>query len=336
MINRDVTKSTVIITIAVVVAALFVAAPLAEASWKAGTSSPSPLPVWDWVWENGTFVVGIDILIQHHQVFKIRNATVEMHSKDRMIGIRVMGLLEMEDSTIKSCDETGYYLEIYGAAIINNSTIEGVRSRDPIGEGIIATMYFRLSHSTVSSYQDHAITFYISLNVEFDYIFESDVQGVMVLNSWVNIRNSSVGHLSFREGVSEVNMWNSTYSGVGSVRGFGFVYFYEYIRVHTTLPKANLSITDMYGFRIDVGETDNDGYYRSWWLSKSAMVDMQRAHVFNHNPFTFEAWKTVEHEFSFLLFNGMTWKISFTQDYYGMTVQDIEEDQFVEIDMRPR
>lgn len=334
MIYRDVTKSAVIIIIAVLVGAQFVAAPLAKASWKTGVSTPSPLPIRSWVWENGTFVVEREIVVQYLQTFKIRNATVEMHSKNKMIGITVFGLLEIDDSIIRSHDETGYYLTVFGAAIIRNSTIEGVRSNDPIGEGIIATGFFQLSHTTLSSYQDHAVTLYVPY-LGYDNIYESDVQGVMVVNSVVNIKNSSVGNLYFRAGASEVSLWNSTYSSLGADIGFGFVYSYDYIQVHTSLPNANLLITDAYENEMNVGETDNEGYYRSWWLSRSMIVGIDHIFELNHNPHTFEASKSVEEDLSFTFFNGRTWKLSFSQDYYGVTVQDVEEDQFVEIEMLP-
>jgi hypothetical protein len=334
MLNRDVTKSAVIITIAAIVGALFVAAPQAEAAWNADASIPAPLPIRNWVWENGIFVVEVDILVNPFQTFIIRNATIEMCSKNKLIGLKVLGVLRVDDSTMRSCDETGYYFEVFGAAIINNSTIEGVYSRDPMGNGIISLRHFELVNSTLSSYQGHAITFYAPY-VGLDYITNSDVQGVAVLNSVVSISNSNIGPLCFSHGASEVYLYNSTYSDLGAAMGFGYVYSFDYMQVHTSLPRADLSITDMFGYRWDVGETDDEGYYRSWWLSRMVVVDTMQNHVFNYNPLTFEAWKTVEGEYAFHLFNGRTAKLSFSQNYYGVTVQDIEENPFVEIEMMP-
>ncbi|UCD92574.1 MAG: hypothetical protein JSV43_01200 [Methanobacteriota archaeon] len=334
MLTCDVTKSVVIIIIATVVGALFVTPPQAEAAWNTGESRPAPLPIHNWVWENGTFVVETDILVNIFQTFTIRNATVVMHSKHELIGMRVLGVLRVDDSTIKSMDETGYYLEVMGAAIINNSTIEGVYSRDPIGNGIISLRHFELVNSTLSSHQGHAITFYAPY-VGLDYITNSEVQGVAVLNSVVSVSNSSIGPLCFTHGASEVYLYNSTYSDLGAAMGFGYVYSFDYMQVHTSLPEADLSITDVFGYRMDVGKTDDNGYYRSWWMSRMVIVDTMQNHVFNYNHLTFEAWKTVEGEYAFHLFNGRTAKLSFSQNYYGVTVQDIEENPFVEIEMMP-
>ncbi|MFQ6059965.1 MAG: hypothetical protein ACE5KV_01535, partial [Thermoplasmata archaeon] len=252
------------------------------------------------------------------------------------IGIVVLGVLEVENSIIESCDSNGYFFMVRGLASIESSTIKGVRSIFPMAEGIlVTTMFFQLRNSTLRSYDNHALTVFFPYLVESDYAVGSDVQGIMTVSSRVNVRNSTVGDLAFRYAFGEFNLWNCTYMSVSSTGGLGFVYSWRYIQVRTSLPEADLTITNSEGHEISVGRTDSQGYYRSWWLSQSHFVDMKRTVGFNYNPHTFEAWKTVEGEILIGGLGGGLKRVSFAQDYYGVTTQDIEENPFIEIDMRP-
>lgn len=334
MTNRDVTKSAVRIIITAVIGASFLTAWPMNALSTPRLTPPHPPPFSEWEWKDKTVVVRHSIVVRGGQVLTIRNSTIEMDSGYRLIGIHVWGELRIENSIIRSHNDVGYSFWVRGSATIDNSTIEGVKSVDPMGEGLlVTTALFQLRHSTLRSYDAHAVTFFLPYLIDTRYVVESDVEGIMTVSTPVNAENSSVGHLSFRYGVGEFYLWNCTYTGASADGGMGLVYSFNYVQVHTSLPEANLTVTNVDGYGVDVGRTDDEGYYRSWWLSKSAIVDNMRSVEFDLNPHTFEAWKTVEGEIIVVLPDGSTRRVSFSHDYYGVTVQDIEEDPLVEIKM---
>jgi hypothetical protein len=335
MRNRDVTKSAVRIIITAIIGASFLTAWPMNALSTPRIAPPQPPPFSEWEWKNKNVVVRHSIVVRDGQVLTIRNSTIEMDSGYRLIGIHVLGELRIENSIIRSYKDVGYFFWIRGSATIDNSTIEGVRTFDPMAEGILVnTLFFQVRHSTVRSYDEHAMTFFFPYLIDTHYVVESDVQGMMSLGTSVNAMNSSVGHLSVGYGVGEFYLWNCTYTGASADGGMGFVYSFKYLQVHTSLPEANLTITSVNGYEVDVGRTDDEGYYRSWWLSKNTIVSNIRSTEFNYNPHTFEAWKTVEGEIIVVLPDGSTRIVSFSQDYYGVTVQDLEGDSNVEVVMR--
>ncbi len=333
MINRDVTKSAVIISIAVSIGAMFVAT--TPVAFLAGAQY-SP-PSREWKWENVTVVVKHDLFIKPGDTFEIRNSTIEMDSRWRTIGIRVLGFLVVVNSTIRSAGDEGYYFEIFGAAVIENSVIEDVKTIDPVGEGMmVSPAYFKLKGSTVRGDDAHAITFYFPwINME-DFIEESDVQGVMLIHTYLNAKNSTLGHLYFEYGVGEFHLWNCEYDGVSaSNAAFGFLFSYRYVQAHTSLPRSVLKVTSWDEYVIDEVVTDDEGYWRMWYPSKWSIVDPNRdIQEFNSNPFTFEADKTVVREFRLPSRGGRIDMISIRQDYHGITVQDIEENSIVEVHMK--
>lgn len=333
MINRDVTKSAVIIIIAVSVGAMFLTSTPATLL----SSAQASLPSREWKWENATVVVKHDIFIKYGDTFEIRNSTVEMDSSRRTIGIRVIGILLMENSTMRSAGEEGYYFEIIGVAVIENSTIEDVKSIDPVGEGMMVhPMYFKLKGSTLRGDDAHAITFYFLWMSMQDFIEESDVQGVMLINTYLNAKNSTLGHLYFAYGVGEFHLWNCEYEGVSaSNAAFGYIFSYRYVQVHTSLPRSDLKVTDWDEYWVDEVVTDDEGYFRMWYPSKWSIVSPAKGVIeFDNNPFTFEANKTVVREFRLPSRGGRIDIISIRQDYFGTTVQDIEENSIVEIQMK--
>lgn len=333
MINRDVTKSTVIIIIAVSMGAMFVVT--TPVAFLAGAQY-SP-PSREWRWENVTMVVKHDLLVKYGDTFEIRNSTIEMDSRWKTIGIRVLGYLLVENSTIRSAGDEGYYFEIFGAAVIENSVIEDVKTIDPVGEGMMVSAgYFKLKGSTVRGDDAHAITFIFPWINMVDFIEESDVQGVMLIHTYLNAKNSTLGHLYFEYGVGELHLWNCEYDGVSaSNAAFGFVFSYRYVQVHTSLPRSVLKVTSWDEYVIDEVVTDDEGYWRMWYPSKWSIVDPNREiQEFNSNPFTFEANKTVVREFRLPSRGGRIDMISIRQDYFGITVQDIEENSIVEVHMK--
>ncbi|MEE9116944.1 MAG: hypothetical protein V3U09_08630 [Thermoplasmata archaeon] len=82
-----------------------------------------------------TVVVKHDIFIKYGDTFEIRNSTIEMDSRWKTIGIRVLGFLLVENSPIRSAGDEGYYFEIFGGAVIENSTIENVKTIDLVVRG---------------------------------------------------------------------------------------------------------------------------------------------------------------------------------------------------------
>ena len=333
MINRDVTKSAVIIIIAVSMGAMFLTATPAAFLASARYSPPSR----EWGWENATVVVKHDLFIAYGDTFEIRNSTVEMDSRWKTIGIRVLGFLLVENSTIRSTGAEGYYFEVYGMAKIENSVIEDVKSIDPIGEGmIVSPLFFELKGSTVRGDDRHAVTFYFPWINAQDFIVESDIQGVMLVKTYLNARNSTLGDLYFKYGGGEFHLWNCTYeTASASPAAFGFIYSYRYLQVHTSLPESNLKITSGDEYMVGKVVTDEEGYFRLWHPSKWSIVDPNRdIQEFDSNPFTFEADKTVVWELRLPSRGGRIDMISIRLDYYGITVQDIEENSIVEVHMK--
>ncbi len=332
MISRDVTKSAVIISIAVSIGAMFVAT--TPVAFLAGAQY-SP-PSREWRWENVTVVVKHDLFIKPGDTFEIRNSTIEMDSRWKTIGIRVLGFLLVENSTIRSAGEEGYYFEIFGMAVIEDSTIEDVKTIDPVGEGMmVSPMYFKLKGSTLRGDDPHAITFYFPwINTE-DFIEESDVQGVMLIHTYLNAKNSTLGHLYFEYGVGEFHLWNCEYEGVSaSNAAFGFVFSYRYVQVHTSLPKSDLKVTSWNEYVVDEVVTDDEGYFRMWYPSKWSIVDPAAGTIeFDSNPFTFEANKTVVREFRLPIRGAIRGVVSIQHEYYGIVEQNIEENPTVEIRM---
>lgn len=333
MIKRDVTKSAVIISIAVSIGAMFVATTPVALLAGAQYSPPSR----EWKWENATIFVNYDIFVRHGDTFEIRNSTIIMVSRLRTIGIRVNGFLLMENSTMRSAGEEGYYFEIFGWAVIENSTIEDVKTIDPVGEGMMVSAgYFKLKGSTVRGDDAHAITFYFPwINME-DFIEESDVQGVMLIHTYLNAKNSTLGHLYFEYGPGEFHLWNCEYEGASaSNAAFGYIFSYRYVQVHTSLPRSNLKVTSWDEYIVDAVVTDDEGYWRMWYPSKWSIVDPHAGIIeFDSNPFTFEADKTVVREFRLPSRGARIDIISIRQDYSGITVQDIEENSIVEVRMK--
>lgn len=332
MINRDVTKSVVIIIIAANMGAVFLAsAPMA--SVVSGKYSP---PSREWKWENATVVVKHDLFIPHGETFEIRNSTVEMDSRWTTIGIRVLGTLVMEDSVIRSAGEDGYYFEVFGVAKIRNSLIENVVSISPMGEGMmVSPMAFELRDSTIRGNSPHAMTFYFPWINAVDFVVGSDVEGVMLIESVINAKNSTLGNVYFKHGGGELHLWNCSYDSVSaSPAAFGFLFTYRYVQVHTSLPVSNLKITSGDEQMVDEVMTDEEGNFEMWHMSKWAIVDPNRdIQEFDSNPFTFEANKSVVRQFRLPSRGARMDIISIEQDYYGITVQDIEESSIVEVHM---
>ncbi len=333
MLKRDVTKSIVIISITMSIATVF--ASTSPASFLPSARVSPSLSTWGW--ENTTVVVNQDILIEKGETFKIRNSTVEMDSSEGTIGIRVLGHLLVTDSTIKSIDDEGYYFEIFGAAEIENSRIEGIKSIDPIGEGmIVSPLLFRLRGSTLSAYENHAITFYFPhINAE-DFVVDSHVQGVVLVKTYLNVKNSTLGDLSFSQGPSEVHLFNSSYTRAqASMSAFGYIHSWRFLQVHTSLPEADLTIMSADDRMVDRVRTDEDGRFSAWWLSTWTIVDPNnRDFTIDNNPFTFEAEKTVIRHSPQAILEGHR-IIAFVQEYYGRTVQDLEENAMIEIELVP-
>ncbi len=166
MLNRDVTKSAVIITIAVSMG-LFLSSQPADFLSSARASSPSK----EWKWENMTVVVRHDINIRIGETFEIRNSTIEMDSSRKTIGIWVTGYLLIENSTIKRLGENGYFFEVLGVVEIEDSEIEGVKSIDPMGVGMILNpRHFQIRSSRISSIEDYSMTVYFPFIAPFDLI----------------------------------------------------------------------------------------------------------------------------------------------------------------------
>ncbi len=333
MINRDVTKSTVIIIIAVSMGAMFLTTTPAAFLASSKYSPPSR----EWRWENVTMVVKHDLLVKYGDAFEIRNSTIEMDSRWKTIGIRVLGYLLVENSTIRSTGDEGYYFEVFGAAKIENSVIEDVKSIDPIGEGMMVSPYlFELKGSTLRGDDPHAVTFYFPWINDKDFIVESDVQGVVLVKTYLNAKNSTLGDLYFKYGGGEFHLWNCTYeSASASPAAFGLIFSYRYVQIHTSLPRSDLKVTSWDEYVVDEVVTDDEGYWRMWYPSKWSIVDPNRGvKEFNSNPFTFEADKTVVREFRLPSRGARIDIISIQQDYYGITVQDVEENSTVEVHMK--
>ncbi|MCK4445187.1 MAG: hypothetical protein KAW09_11625 [Thermoplasmata archaeon] len=332
MINRDVTKSTVIITIAVCIG-MFVCSQSVGLLTNARASPPSK----EWKWENITVLVRHDIFVRYGDVFEIRNSTIEMDSSWKTIGIRVLGFLWVVNSTIKSIGDNGYYFEVFGAAEIENSRIEGVRSIDPIGEGIIVVpKHFQVRGSTVRSMEDYAMTFYFPFINAEEFIVDSDVGGVTLVKTYINIRNSTLGNLHFRHGPGEFHLFNCTYNSArANDAAFGYIFSWRYLQVHTSQPESNLTITSTDGYMVSEVVTDEDGRFAAWWMSKSIIVDpVGHDFEFDNNPFTFEADRTVVKEYE-IPGRGGIMKVSVSQEYHGEAVQDLEECSVVEVEMEP-
>jgi hypothetical protein len=332
MLVRGVTKSAVIITIAVSMGLLVSSQPVDFLS-SARASPPSK----EWEWENMTVVVRHDINIGMEETFEIRNSTIVMDSSKRTIGIWVTGYLLVVNSTIRNLGENGYYFEILGVAEIENSKIEGVKSIDPIGVGmIVSPLHFQARGSTISSMEKYAMTFYFPLVSPFDFIVDSDVAGVSLVMSHVNAKNSTLGDLHFRRGLGEFELYGCTYDSVKvDPAAFGHIYIWRYLQVHTSLPESDLTITSVDESMVDKVVTDENGDYAFWWFSQWMMLDpMPHVFVIDNNPFTFQANKTVVNEYM-ISGHGRERKIIFTEDFYGETVQDLEESALVEVRMEP-
>jgi hypothetical protein len=333
MTNRDVTKSVVIISIAIGMGAMFVASTPAAFLASAQYSPPSR----EWKWENATVVVKHDLFIAPGESFEIRNSTVEMDSRWRTIGIRVLGVLIVEDSIIRSAGEEGYYFEVLGVAKIKDTVIEDVKSISPIGEGmIVSPMSFELKGSTLKGYDPHAVTFYFPwINTE-DFIVESVVHGVVLVETYINVKNSTLGDLYFKHGAGEFHMWNCTYeSATASPAAFGYIFSYRYVQIHTSLPESNLRIASWDEAMVDEVVTDDEGNFRMWHMSKWSIVDpVHGMQEFDSNPYTFEADKMVVREFRLPSRGARIDIISIQQAYYGITVQDIEENAIVKVHMK--
>jgi hypothetical protein len=333
MRNRDVTKSTVIITIAVSMGAMFLTSTPAAILSSAQTS----LPFREWKWENATVVVKHDIFVKYDDTLEIRNSTIIMDSRWRTIGITVTGSLLMENSTIRSAGEEGYYFDIFGVAVIENSTIEDVKSIDQVGEGMMAhPMYFKLKGSTVRGDDAHAITFYFPWITMEDFIEDSDVQGVMLIHTFLNAKNSSLGHLYFEYGPGEFHLWNCDYDGASaSNAAFGYIFSYRFVQVHTSLPGSDLKVSSWDEYVVDEVVTDDEGNWRMWYPSKWSIVDPAVGIIeFDNNPFTFEASKMVVREFRLPSRGATREVVSIQQEYWGIVEQNIEENPTVEISMR--
>jgi hypothetical protein len=333
MLNRDVTKSAVIIIIAASMGTIFVSSAPASL-WTNAQGSPQSR---EWKWENATFVAKHDIFVRPGEFLEIRNSTIEMDSSRRTVGIRVLGFLSLINSTIRSHTDTGYYFEIYGKADIENSNIEGVSSIDPMGKGmIVAPQYFQLRGSTLKSDDGYAATFYIPSINSHDFIVDSDVQGIMLVNSYINARNSTLGNLYVKFELGEFNLWNCTYAGAAvSKTGYGLIHSWKYLQVHTSQPESDLTISSVEDQMVEVTVTDKEGNFRAWWLSKTVMLrPLSNPIEVDNNPFTFEATKTVENDFPIADREGVPKRMGVAQDYYGITVQDIDENPLVEVEMR--
>jgi hypothetical protein len=334
MIKRDVTKSAVIIIIAVNMGAMFATATPETYSLSGVRTIPPPR---EWGWENVTEVVTDDIFVGYGETVEIRNSTIEMDSSEGTIGIRVLGLLLVKDSIIRSHGEDGYYFEVFGGTEIEDSTIQDVISINPIGVGMMVNaMHFRARRSTLQALDSHAITFYTPYITAEDFFVESDVDGIMMVKSYVNARNSTLGALYFKLLQGEFHLWNCTYSSASaSPAAFGFIYSWRYLQVHTSLPEADLEITSVDGYQHDETTTDDEGNFRMWYISKWSIVDPIVGMIdFDNNPLTFEARKTVVRELR-MSFRGVQVTIGMCQEHYGKAVQDIEDDPSVEIVLRP-
>jgi hypothetical protein len=333
MIKRDVTKSAVIITIAVSMGALFLTTTPATVLSGAQASLPSR----EWKWENATIVVKHDIFIKPGDTFEIRNSTITMDSSRRTIGIRITGSLLMENSTMRSAGEEGYYFEIFGVAVIENCTIEDVKTIDPVGEGMMVNpMYFKLKGSTLRGDDAHAITFIFPWITMEDFIEESDVQGVVLIHTYLNAKNSTLGHLYFDYGPGEFHLWNCEYEGASaSNAAFGYIFSYRYVQVHTSLPESSLKVTSWDEYITDEVVTDDEGYWQMWYPSKWSIVDPHAGIIeFDNNPFTFEANKMVVREFRLPSRGAIREVVWIHQEYCGIVEQNIEENPIVEISMR--
>lgn len=332
MLIRDVTKSAVIITIAVSMGLFLSSQPVSFLS-GARASPPSK----EWKWENMTVVVRHSINVKPEETFEIRNSTIEMDSSRRPVGIWVTGQLLVVNSTIRNLGENGYYLEILGSAEIENSRIEGVKSVDPIGVGmVVSPITFQIRDSTVSSMEAYAITFYFPLISPFDFIVGSEISGVSLVMSHINAKNSSLGSLHFSRGPGEFELYNCTY---GSVKvdpaAFGYIYSWRYLQVHTSLAESDLTITNVDETRVENVVTDENANFAFWWQSYWMMIDpVHNVFLVDYNPFTFQASKTVVMEYVVPGHLGER-KIMFTEDFYGEIVQDLEESAMVEVVMEP-
>ncbi|MEE9116945.1 MAG: hypothetical protein V3U09_08635 [Thermoplasmata archaeon] len=201
---------------------------------------------------------------------------------------------------------------------------------------MVGPLYFKLKGSTLRGDDAHAITFYFPwINME-DFIEESDVQGVMLIHTYLNAKNSTPGHLYFEYGVGEFHLWNCEYDGAStSSAAFGFVFSYRYGQVHTSLPRSDLEVTSWDEYVVDEAITDDEGYFRMWYPSKWSIVDPAVGIIeFDGNPFTFEANKTVVMEFRLPSRGGRIDIISIQQDYCGIIVQDKEENSIVDVHMK--
>jgi len=284
-----------------------------------------------------TVVVNQDILIGKGETFKIWNSTVEMDSSEGTVGIRVLGHLLVMDSTIRSISNEGYYFEILGVAEIENSRIEGVKSIDPIGEGmIVSPLHFQLRGSTLSSDENHAVTFYFPYISPEDFVVDSHVQGVVLVKTYLNVKSSHLGNLSFKYGPSEVHLFDSSYTRAqASQAAFGYIFSWRYVRIHTSLPEADLTITSADGYMVDRARTDEDGRFSAWWLSTWTIVDPNiRGFTIDNNPVTFEAEKIVVRPYPPAILEGHR-ITGLAQEYYGRTVQDLEENAMIEIMLVP-
>jgi hypothetical protein len=193
-----------------------------------------------------------------------------------------------------------------------------------------------LKGSTLRGDDAHAITFYFLWMPMQDFIEESDVQGVMLINTYLNAKNSTLGHLHFEFGLGEFHLWNCEYEGVSaSNAAFGYIFSYRYVQVHTSLPRSDLKVTDWDEYWVDEVVTDDEGHFRMWYPSKWSIVSPTKGIIeFDSNPFTFEACKTVVREFRLPIRGAIREVVSIQQEYYGIVEQNIEEDPMVEISMK--
>lgn len=333
MLKRDVTKSAVIIIIAVSMATLSLdTGPPDDPS--VAQASPRARK---WMWENATVVVSHDLEVREGETFVIRNSNVEMDTSRNSISISVRGFLLVENSVIRDIGENGYHFHILGAAEIVDSRIEGVKSTDPIGEGmIISPGYIRIKGSTIRSYDNYAVTFYYPhINPEM-FVVDSDIGGVSIIQSYINMMNSTLGNLHFRYGPGELNLYNCAYSSARVENAaFGYIYSWRYVQVHTSEPNSDVTITNAdESMKTDI-TTDEDGNYADWWLSNWMTVDpVPRTFVNDYNPFTFEANKIVTREFV-IHGGGWTIPISCSLEYSGTSVQDLEVSSMVNIELEP-
>ncbi len=332
MLKRDVTQSTVIITIAVCIGMI-----VCSQSVSLNTHAQASPPFKEWKWENMTVLLRHDLVVRMGKTFEIRNSTIIMDSTRRTIGIRVLGLLSVSNSTIKRLGKDGYYFEVFGVADIEDSRIEGMKSIDPIGEGmIVSPRHFQIRNSTVSSVEEYAITFYYPLITMIDFIVNSDIAGVSLVKSVVNAKNSTLGDLHFRYGPGEFHLYNCSYTSTKVERAaFGHIFSWRYLQAHTSLPESYLTITSVDEQMVDKVITDENGDFAFWWPSKWMMLDpMPDVFVVDNNPFTFQANKTVFREFV-ISGRGGDRRVAIAMDYYGETVQDLEESAMVEVVMEP-